>query len=189
MNDHLIHIGDGRYVTSVEGALTPPPPKVKHKADKVAKDYHPPPLHTPSHSRPNKDPRERRNRIEKIPGYSEYLRFIFKTSHKYGFVGFQPGQSEGYNRRQLAKLRAAAIPLVKKDMANIKKHIDLPEMAEEALEGALTVLRTPNSQQTKLAAAKLILEFTKSKPVAKSEVSVNKAEEWLTTLANDDLSD
>jgi hypothetical protein len=186
MIDHLIHIGDGRYVTSVEGALTPPPPKKINKPKKPAKDYHPPPLNPPSHSRPNKNPRERRDRIENIPGYSEYLRFILGMAGKYGFAGFQPGQSEGYNRRQLEELRAAAIPLVKKDMANIKKQIDLPEMAEEALEGALTVLRTPNSQQTKLAAAKLILEFTKTKPVAKSEVSVNKAEEWLATLAADD---
>ena len=58
----------------------------------------------------------------------------------------------------------------------------MTDAAEEALEGAITVLRQPSSQQTKLAAAKLTLEFTKTKPVAKSEVSVNKAEEWLASL-------
>ena len=55
----------------------------------------------------------------------------------------------------------------------------------EAMTGALTVLRNPNSQQTKLAAAKLLLDFSKTKPVAKSEVSINAAEAWLASLADD----
>ena len=181
----LLHIGDGRYVSSTEGALVRPPPRVKILKGPRYGGKHPPPLHKPSHSRPNKR-NERIELNEKIPGYSEYTSFTYKTSHRYGFVGFELGQSEGYNRKQLERLRKRAAKQVKQDMANIKKALDMPEMAEEALEGALMVLRSPNTQQTKLQAAKLILEFTKTKPVAKSEVSVNKAEEWLATLAADD---
>lgn len=188
MND-LLHIGDGRYVVSTEGALKPPPPpRKKQPASKKAKGWHPPPLREPSHSRENKR-NEKAELKAKIPGYAEYMAFTWSISGKYGFTGFKPGQVEGYNLRQLEELKKEARIRVEQDMANIKKHLDLPDMANEALEGALTVLREPSTQATKLSAAKLILEFTKSKPVAKSEVSVNKAEEWLASLAHDDLND
>lgn len=191
MND-LLHIGDGRYVVSTEGALWPPPPPTRNKRQgnykgKSPKGWHPPPLHEPGHSRENKR-NEKAELKAKIPGYAEYLSFNGRIRGKYGFSGFKPGQVEGYNLRQLEELKKEARIRVKQDMANIKRQLNLPDMADEALEGALTVLREPGTQSMKLSAAKLILEFTKSKPVAKSEVSVNKAEEWLATLAQDDLS-
>lgn len=187
MND-LIHIGDGRYVVSTEGALRPPPPpRVKQTATKKAKEWHPPPLREPGHLRDTKK-NEHALYSAKIPGYREYKLFVMRMAGKYGFAGFKPGQVEGYNLRQLAELKKEARKRVEQDMANIKKHLNLPDLADEALEGALTVLREPGTQSMKLSAAKLILEFTKSKPVAKSEVSVNKAEEWLATLANDDFA-
>jgi len=72
-------------------------------------------------------------------------------------------------------------------MENIKRVMpDLNEVASEALEGALTVLRGPQKQSDKLAAAKLLLEFSMSKPVAKSQVSVNAAEEWLASIGKDE---
>lgn len=57
--------------------------------------------------------------------------------------------------------------------------------ATEALEAAVVTMRSPQNQGLKLAAAKLILEYTKSKPAAKSEVSINAAEAWLAEVAVD----
>jgi hypothetical protein len=54
--------------------------------------------------------------------------------------------------------------------------------AVKALQAAVEVMNTPANQQTKLAAARLILDYTKSKPASKSEVTVNKAEEWLAAV-------
>ena len=61
--------------------------------------------------------------------------------------------------------------------------------ADEALKAALETMRTPANQQTKLAAAKLILEYTKAKPASKSEVTVNKAEEWLAAITSEEKHD
>lgn len=58
-------------------------------------------------------------------------------------------------------------------------------MADEALEAAITVMRTPANEQVKLQAARLVLDFTRSKPAAKSEVTVNKAEDWLASVMAD----
>lgn len=56
------------------------------------------------------------------------------------------------------------------------------ELAQEALRTAVIIMREPGQAREKLAAARMILDFTKSKPVAKSEVSVGKAEEFLASL-------
>lgn len=58
--------------------------------------------------------------------------------------------------------------------------------AVKALQAAVEVMATPANQQAKLAAARLILDFTKSKPAAKSEVTVNKAEEWLAAITKEE---
>lgn len=183
----IAHIGDGRYVHLEEGALNPPPPKPRgrgnpgKRVEKGGYEYKPPTCKKPNKNRAA----EYRSLCEKAPGYPEYLSFIMRTRLKYANPGKPVGSADGYGKRKLALAREAAKEQVKKDMANIKKTVELTDMAEEALEGALKVLREPTSQATKLSAAKLILEFTKSKPVAKSEVSVNKAEEWLASLAHD----
>lgn len=190
MSKILIPIGDGRVVEHTEGVLTNPPPPPKRSWRRKYRDPNkvdPPPSKPPSHSRPNR--KSEWEQYASIPGYKEYRRYSFLASRKYGKPGKVKGQIEGYNLIQLAELMDEARTQAKKDMENIKKNIEVNEMAEEALTGALTVLRAPSTQQTKLQAAKLILEFTRSKPVAKSEVSVNKAEEWLASLAHDDLTD
>lgn len=190
-NPTIIHIGDGRYVQKTEdGVFRPlPPPKTKwiqHKNHHYDPDRgHAPPEHTPKHKRPG-----RKNYFklmsEKITGYPEYIKYTQEVANRYGNKGRDVGHPWGVRRGELKKLQRRAAKQVKKDMENIKKNHEVDPRAEEALEGALTVLRAPNNQTAKLHAAKLILEFTKSKPVAKSEVSVNKAEEWLASLAVDE---
>ena len=182
----ITHIGDGRYVHLKEGeAFLSPPPKprknrpYKHNPERWAK-----PEVFPSHSRPNKQ-NEKAIYAATIPGYKEFMFYFSEMRVKYSFIGRKCGHPWGLREKKLARLQKKAAKQVQKDMENIKKKLELDEVAEEAMTGALTVLRNPNSQQTKLAAAKLLLDFSKTKPVAKSEVSINAAEAWLASLADD----
>ena len=48
-------------------------------------------------------------------------------------------------------------------------------------------MRVPGETRERLAAARLVLDFTKSRPAAKQEVTIGKAEEFLSSLlVNDD---
>lgn len=62
---------------------------------------------------------------------------------------------------------------------------DTDDMAKEALRYSLTVMRGPVNQPIGLAAAKQVLEWTKAKPATKQEVTLNKAEEWLAAITED----
>jgi hypothetical protein len=190
MKNEIIHIGDGRYVHKTEeGVFEPlPPPPLKGRPYKYNKERWAAVEKVPSHSRPNKK-NEKAILKATLPGYIEYSLFFHSFKTKYGFIGRKVGHPWGYREGKLAELQKEAAKQVQKDMENIKKKLELDEVAEEAMVGALTVLRNPNSQQTKLTAAKLLLEFSKTKPVAKSEVSVNAAEAWLASLADDNSKD
>ena len=60
------------------------------------------------------------------------------------------------------------------------------EYAQEALTTAVEVMRVPGETRERLAAARLVLDFTKSRPAAKQEVTIGKAEEFLSSLLVDD---
>lgn len=105
----------------------------------------------------------------------------------YADSGVKPGDVYGVRRKKVGYLWGWAKRKAKKDMENIKRVMpDLNEVAAEALESALVVLRGPQNQKERLAAAKLLLEFSMSKPVAKSQVSVNAAEDWLASLGKEE---
>lgn len=79
----------------------------------------------------------------------------------------------------------------RKALKTVKKLVDAgiidenDDNAKDAMTAALEVMRSPMSQQVKLQAAKLVLEYTMPKPVAKSEVTLNKAEDWLAAVVAD----
>ena len=56
------------------------------------------------------------------------------------------------------------------------------EYAVEALKTAVEIMREPAQNRDKLTAARMVLDFTKTKPVSKSEVTVGKAEAFLESL-------
>lgn len=60
------------------------------------------------------------------------------------------------------------------------------EYAKNALETAVEVMRMPGDNRERVAAARLVLDFTKSKPVAKNELSISKAEDFLASLVADE---
>jgi hypothetical protein len=49
-------------------------------------------------------------------------------------------------------------------------------------------MRVPGETRERLAAARLVLDFTKSRPASKSEVTIGKAEEFLASLLTEDES-
>lgn len=101
------------------------------------------------------------------------------------------GVPDGMRKKQADPLNQAALQSAKDTMAKLKQAgviDDADAQAQEALESALTVMRKPGDKKVQLAAARLVLEYTKSKPASKVEATVNKAEEWLAAIAmgNDD---
>jgi hypothetical protein len=187
----VIHVGDGRHIEVDEGAVLrpPPPPPVKKTYKPKRALSEPTKDQVPKFKRPETQGAGHpiRKLMENLVGYKEWWTYKNEVLKKYADRGRRLGEGPGIRRKRLGYLNGWVKRKVKKDMENIEKaHPDIDGMAKEALEGALTVLRGPNSQQMKLAAAKLLLEFTKSKPVAKSEVSVNAAEAWLASLGKDD---
>ena len=70
----------------------------------------------------------------------------------------------------------------------MEEKFDIPKegFAREALETAVTEMRKKElASKDRLAAARLVLEWTKAKPAAESNVTIKKAEDFLADLAKD----
>lgn len=70
-------------------------------------------------------------------------------------------------------------------MADEGRIPDDPE-AKEAMTTVLALMRGPGSKDFKLKAARTVLEWTKSKPIAKHDHTIRTAEDFLDDLANSD---
>ena len=108
-----------------------------------------------------------------------------------GFKARQ-GVPDGMRKAEAYPLVEAAKESAKETMSELKQAgvVDGTDpRAEEALEAAIAVMRSPGDKKVALVAARLVLDFTKSKPASKSEISVNKAEDWLAAVAGKDGSD
>lgn len=125
-----------------------------------------------------------------IPGYREWLIMrrriverLFMPNKKSRF-----GVPDGMRREEADKLWEIAREKARKNMADLKKAgvIDgNDERAEKAMLATLEVMHAPGNQAIKLTAARQVLEWTKAKPAAKQEFTVNAAEAWLATLSED----
>jgi len=67
-----------------------------------------------------------------------------------------------------------------------KEHNIEDEYQKEALTTAVEVMRLVGETRERLAAARLVLDFTKSKPANKSDVTISKAEDFLAALLQED---
>jgi hypothetical protein len=83
--------------------------------------------------------------------------------------------------REQAKLDAKKVVEIMSDKFNIED-----EYQKEALTTAVEVMRLVGETRERLAAARLVLDFTKSKPASKSDVSISRAEDFLATLLQED---
>lgn len=111
---------------------------------------------------------------------------------------YRKGVFDGYTKATAEIAWKKAREEAKAIMKHMKENgmVDTPapgdkhaQFAEEALEAAITIVRTPMNEQQRLAAARLVLDFTKSKPVAKNEVTVKTAEDWLQNVLEDVKAD
>ena len=101
------------------------------------------------------------------------------------------GRKAGVPLSRTNKQHAAVVSDQQPHIARIMKKMAeqgiLPDdpRAVEALEAAVGVLRTVESAKDRHAAARLVLDFTKSKPTAKIEHTVKTAEDILDEMDND----
>jgi hypothetical protein len=158
---------------------------------------------TPKRKRKTSCPPNRGERAKrKFPGISQKLKELWadpvwreqqlvklrasaaKRKGKPGRLGVPDGMRKAEAMEKWAEVKESA----KQTMAELEKAGLLDEMpteAREALDTALQVMRMPQDQKLKLAAARLVLDFTKSKPASKSIVAVDEAEAWLSKIAED----
>lgn len=111
-----------------------------------------------------------------------------ESQAKWRGIGRREGIPDRMRREEAEPLNEQARESAKQTMAELENAgvlVDDSDAAKEALQSAIEVMRKPGSKQIQLSAAKLVLEYTKSKPVAKQHVTVNAAEEWLKAVAND----
>lgn len=93
----------------------------------------------------------------------------------------------GYTKVMMEDLRHQAQLRAKRMVKKIAEKNDInSEYAKQALETVAEIMQTPGSDAERLKASRVMLEFTQSKPVAKSEISVSKAEDFLASLVEDD---
>lgn len=99
------------------------------------------------------------------------------------------GSPDGYTGKEMRRMRAIAKDEAKR-MVRImeKKGFEIPEneYAREAIEAAVETMRMDAiSPKDKLTAARLVLDFTKSKPAAQAELTVKRAEDYLADIAKE----
>lgn len=105
-------------------------------------------------------------------------------------TGIPDGMTKAQAQRAWKRARKKADRFIEK----MKEEGELPpivvpgtdaEKAEKALHEACVLAFGPGERQTKMAAIRTILEWTKSKPESKSKVTVDNAEAWLAKVASD----
>ena len=145
------------------------------------------------HTGKPKDPRYVRHpnvmaNARKKPGVMEKIRVAgLKGAAASKAVGGRAGVPDGMTRAEaLAVMERATNEAKEIIKVMVEKELITQDEASgnEALEFCVGVIRAQiHPLRERLAAAKTVLEFTKAKPVQKSEVTVNKAEDFLAALA------
>lgn len=174
----VIHIGDGRHIEIEEGELRKLPPTPKKKRPPYA--HRPTPIGKPP-------VKTHRYQIKEIPGWHEWLGLRRKQIRPLITAGRRPNQAIGMTGKQADLNTAAAYKQALNDMAKIKASgVDLDASSEEALVTTLTIMRANKDVRVQLAAARQVLEWSKAKPAASTNVNVNTAEDWLASLSTED---
>ena len=184
----LVSLGEGRVIEMKEEVTGTPPvpqePKKPKAPRKVRKNTKKPPTRSSAFKR----------KIVELPGFNEWAaRTHNQITQFLGKPGFKSrtrfGIPDGMTKKQSDKAWAKAREQVKEDMANLAKAGLVgsdDDLVKEATEATLLVMRGPMNQDMALRAARQILDFYKSRPVTKTETTVNAAEAWLASLAEKD---
>lgn len=190
----IVNIGDGRFIEMTEGGPSASPQVPEKKTKKPRKStWHQRKKRTlrkgfeDKSSQARKSPRDEHD----IPGYSEWLSARsteLKAVHPDPKHSSRMGIPTGMRKAEAEKVWEEARHLAERDIQNMKDAgiIEPADtQAEEAMRATLEVMRSPMDQKLKLAAARQVLEWTKAKPAAKTEMTVNTAEAWLDSLTGE----
>jgi IS5 family transposase len=102
-------------------------------------------------------------------------------------AGRPMGVPDGHRKETIAPQREKAKIEAEKVVRIMSEKYDIEdEYSKEALQTAVEVMRVDGASRERLQAARLVLDFTKSKPANKSEVTIGKAEDFLASLLADD---
>ena len=102
-------------------------------------------------------------------------------------AGRPRGVPDGYTKETIEPLRAEIQLDAKRIVQIMSKDYNIEDdYAKAALETAVEVMRTPGDNRERVSAARLVLDFTKSKPVSKNELAISAAEDFLANLVEDD---
>ena len=101
--------------------------------------------------------------------------------------GRPKGVPDAYRKSQIEPIRAEAKKEAKQLVSIMADKFNIEDdYAKQALEAAVEIVQVPGETRERLAAARLVLDFTRSKPAAKQEVTIGKAEEFLSSLLVED---
>jgi len=102
-------------------------------------------------------------------------------------TGRPVGVPDGYRKQMIEPIREREKQNAKEIVSVMADKFGIEDnYATEALEAAVEILRVPGETRERLAAARLVLDFTKQKPASKNELSVSRAEQFLEALIIDD---
>jgi len=97
--------------------------------------------------------------------------------------GRPKGTPDGYSLEAIAPLRAQAKQDAKRIVTIMSEENEIDDVyALEALRAAVEIMREPGQNRDRLTAARMVLDFTKTKPATKQDVTIGKAEEFLESL-------
>jgi hypothetical protein len=97
------------------------------------------------------------------------------------------GSIDGYTLEALKPIREQSRKDAERIVAIMSEEYNIDDTyAIEALKTAVEIMREPAQNRDKLTAARMVLDFTKSKPTTKSEVTIGQAEAFLSSLLEGD---
>ena len=97
--------------------------------------------------------------------------------------GRPKGTPDGYTLEAITPIRKKAKQDAERIVAIMAEENKIDDVyAIEALKAAVEIMREPGQNRDRLTAARMVLDFTKTKPAAKSEVTIGKAEAFLESL-------
>lgn len=103
-----------------------------------------------------------------------------------------PGQPKGWLKKDFLRAQAEAEREARRIFHIMKEQGLLPgtdDIADEALLAVLTMMRQPGPVKDKHSLARTLLEYTRSKPSTKTDVTVRTAEDFLDELSELDDAD
>ena len=139
----------------------------------------PRPLKNPNMARPaHKNPLAKQHLT---PEGKAKHRLMLSSRANHG--GRPQGTPDGYTLEAITPIRKQAKADAERIVTIMSEENQIDDVyAIEALKAAVEIMREPGQNRDRLTAARMVLDFTKTKPASKQELVIGKAEEFLESL-------